>query len=371
MNKKSMKRLWILTGFSAAVFIVVFVFAIVGLADSVKEMTEMTIAKIPDTILASSGVVEDKDTLLSVVYFDQREDECVNIYDLQATSELKNRQFGWSGCGYERKQIEKGLVEKNLDEDYTLVWRGGDLLPNKAEDISRWFKAVDGKSKSYVGTLRLENNSEVREYSYEAEEFYPLDDASFSLGDGSSADGHNHLFTMNFAVPFTTARNGEEEFSITADDDTFVFVGDELAIDMGGIHEAMTGKIKIDRNGKVYAAVMDEELADSGIRIDGGSILRVYHADRDTTESVFKIKFSGMNLEVVETKIAGGENEVQIAYDPSDPSYIPPLGESATFLPDRTREYIALATVEGALVAALSILLVISIRIIVERKLHE
>ena len=118
MYKKSdKKKVWILAGVSAGVFILVLVFAVVGLVDSVKEVAETTLSKMPDAILASSGVIDNEDTLLSVVYYDQKQDECVNIYDMEMAEELKCRQFEWTRCGYERKQIEKGLVENQLDED--------------------------------------------------------------------------------------------------------------------------------------------------------------------------------------------------------------------------------------------------------------
>lgn len=372
MRKDNSKRIWTIAGCSAAVFILILIFAIMGLVGSVREVAENTLAKMPDALLASSGVVESEDTLLSVIYYDQKEDECVNLYDLEVASELKDRQFEWTRCGYERRQIEEGLVGEKLDGNYLPIWRGGELLPNKdGKDISRWFNTVEGKSKNYAGTLRLKYDADKAEFSYEAEEFYPIDDANFSSGDAANADGHNHLFTMNFAAPFRVLRNGEEEFSITADDDTFVFVDTELAIDMGGIHGETTGTLKIGRKGEVYVSVLGEEFVDSGIRVDGISMIRVYHADRDSRESIFKVRFSGMNLEMVEAKIAGAENGVQIAYDPNDPSYIPPLGESAVFLPDKTKEYVLLATIEGALIAALAILLVISIRIIARSKIEE
>lgn len=369
---KNKKRFWVAVGCSAGIFILVLVFAIVGLADSVKEMAEITISKMPDTILASSGVVEDEDTLLSVIYYDQKQDDCVNMYDSGSSRELEERQFEWMWCGYDRKQMEQGLVEERLDKNYLPVWQGGSLTPNKgAKDIARWFSAIEGKSKDYVGTLRLKYRADEAEFAYEAEEFYPIDDAKFSLDDTVNEDGYNHLFTMSFAVPFSPLLSGEEEFVITADDDTFVFVNNELVIDMGGVHEAMTGVMRIAKNGEILVSVDGADLVGSGIIVDKNSVMRVYHADRDASESVFGIRFKGMNLEVVEAKIAGVETNVQVAYDPNDPSYIAPLGESAVFLPDKTREYMLLATIEGALIAVLAVFLVIAGRMIAKHKLED
>lgn len=197
-----------------------------------------------------------------------------------------------------------------------------------------------------------------------------MDDVKFSASDEANLDGHNHLFTMNFAIPFTATLNGEESFEITADDDTFVFFGNALALDMGGIHEAVSGKITINEDGEVYTSVSDEGLAYSGINIDKGEsgIIRIFHADRDSESSVFRLKTHEMNLNVVETKVADGGTETQIAYNPSDPLYVAPLGESSVFKPDGTRGYIIMATVTGILVVMFSIFIGIFISLEVKKK---
>lgn len=311
-------------------------------------------AREPEAILASAGVESGADISLPVAYYDQRSDACVNMYDAGLNEALTQRQFEWTSCGYMNKQqIEPGIVSYELGEDYLPVAVGGELLPNRGlSDMTRWFSSVDGKSKEYTGSLKLVYKAdETVEFSYVNGDFYPLDTAMFSDGDVVNKDGRNHLFTMNFAVPFTVIADGSEKFTITADDDTFVYVGKELAIDMGGIHEATTGQMVINEAGEVYTGVMGEELAYSGIKLnkDEGSILRIFHADRDAAESVLKVRLTGMNLNVVQTQLASGSG-VQVAYDPSDPGYIGPLGESLVFRPDGTKGYMIMATVLGVVI---------------------
>ena len=355
-------------------FAVAMVLAIVGMASTMNAIDEIAISKSPTAILASAGLSEGKDVYLSVAYFDRKSDECVNMYDAGAKEGLKSRQFEWSKCKYYNQEIEKGLVKYELSEEYLPVATGeGKLVANRGlNNFDGWFEAVEGKSASYTGALKLEYQADGAEFGFRQDEFYPLDGAEFSNGDVVNEDGRNHLWTMSFAAPFTVLASGGEGFAIRADDDTFVFVGDKLAIDMGGIHEATTGRFMITDEGEVYTAVEGEDLAYSGIKLNAGdgSIVRIFHADRDSRDSVFEVKFAGMSLTITDAKLANREGDgVQIAYDPTDPSYVAPLGETSVVKPDGTRGFIVMATVEGVMVVVFSVLMAAAIRSVVRRKL--
>ena len=358
---------------SLVVFVGATMLLTFAMSRTVAEVREVAISKSPDAILASAGLDKDKGVTLQVSYFDQKADECANMYDNSQRLILEERQFGWSECGYHNKQLEQGLVEFNLGEGYLPVAKGGKLVPNRGlHDMSRWFSEVEGKSKSYIGTLKMDYDPSDASFSFHRDEFYPLDEVEFSKDETVNRDGHNHLFTMNFAAPFTVLLSGNESFAITADDDTFVYLGDKLAIDMGGIHDAVTGRLKIHENGEVYAGVGEMELAYSGINVQNGdsSIVRVFHADRDERDSVYKVKFTEMSLGIVNTKLADDGNDgVEIAYDPNNPSYVAPLGESSVVKPDNAKSYVVLATVEGVIIVMMAFLIVFSAKLVVKRKL--
>lgn len=344
-------------------FTVAMMLAIIGMSATMKAIDETVISKSPTAILASAGLSEEKDVFLPVAYFDQKEDACVNMYDEGSKDALKSRQFEWSECGYYNKELEQGLVAFELGEDYLPVGVSGKLTPNRGINTERWFNEVEGKSASYTGDLKMNYKADGAEFVFYQSKFYPLDEVEFSKGDTANRDGHNHLFTMNFAVPFTALLSGEESFEVRADDDTFVFIGDKLAIDMGGIHDATSGRFVIHENGEVYTAMGNEDLAFSGITVDAdtGSIVRIFHADRDSTDSTFGVKFAGMNLVITNAELANHDG-VQIAYDPTDPSYVAPLGESSVVSPDNTKSFIVIATVEGVMVVVFAVLLLGSIR---------
>ena len=374
-QKKSSRKdlVWIFGGLSVVAFIVGLGLLFYGMSSTIDSIEQEAVSKAPEAILASAGMSEDKDVYMSVAYYDQREDECANLYDTNQKDVLEKRQFEWESCGYYNKELEKGLVDYDLGEDKLPVFRSGSTTANRGlGGTDRWFSAVDGKSASYIGALKLEYSARGAEFSFYNDEFYPIDKAEFSKGDQVNRDGHNHLFTMNFAVPITVLMDGHEALEITADDDTFVFMDDKLAIDLGGVHDAMSGQLIIHNDGEVYAATEGEELAYTGIKLvrDAGTMLRIFHADRDAAGSVFAVRLLGMNVTLVDTKLAqkGVEDSMQVAYDPTDPTYEAPLGQSVVIKPDNTKGYIIMLTIEGAMVVVFAILLVLAAKMFLQKR---
>ena len=367
------RKTWVFGVAAVATFAVVLGLLFVGLSSTIENMKEVSVSKKPEAILASAGVSEEREVLMPVSYYDQRSDACADLYDTAQSVALYQRQFGWANCGYYNKEIEKGLVEYELGEDHLPLFKAGNLTSNRGlGDTGRWFAAVDGKSASYVGALKMEYTAEGASFAFVRDEFYPLDDAKFSDSDVVNNDGHNHLFTMAFAVPFTVLSSGEESFEVEADDDTFVFVGDKLAIDLGGVHDTVSGRFVIHDDGEVYASSGEEELAFTGIRLNkgDGSMVRIFHADRDADDSVFNVKFAEMNLTIVDTKMAenGRGDSMQIAYDPTDPTYEAPLGQSVVVKPDNTKGYIIIAMIEGVMIVAFSMLTAVAVKVVMDRK---
>ncbi len=373
MKKKQSKSM--IFGITAsAVLMFATGLAIFGLNSTINEVNNVMISKTPEAILASAGVSDEKDVFLSVNYFDQKSDECVNLYNGDKNA-LQARQFEWSECRYYKKELEQGLVKFELNNEKLPEGISGNLLPNRGMgNLARWFEEVEGKSKNYVGSLKLNYQNEGAVFNFSQKKFYPLDEVDFSKSDTVNKDGHNHLFTMNFAIPFTALLSGEENFEIEADDDTFVFLDDKLILDMGGIHDAMVGRFIIHGDGEVYVSVDDENFAYSGITIESGSAqnIRIFHADRDSDNSIFSVKTTKMNLNVTDSKLANRQEDgLQIAYDPTDPTYVAPLGETSVTEPDNTKSYVIIATIESVMVLTFAMLLLMSVRNLVKRGMKK
>ncbi len=346
------------------VFAVMMCWSIGMMSSAIGQMRNAEVAEGVSAVLANKGITDGQDVTLAATYYDQRQDECVDLYGENNGAAVFARQFEWTSCGYTTRGVEAGTVDYYLGTDGLPVGNGGKLLANRGiSDMERWWKAVAGKSREHAGILRLKYDATEAEFSYEEAEFYPLDKLTFSEGDSVNADGHNHLFTMMLGIPFEVSARGDEEFEIVADDDTYVYVNNRLALDMGGIHTAETGRFLITNKGEVYTGVGEGmELAYSGITVKRGekAVIRIFHADRDAgTGSVFRMKLKEMKIETTGTKIATVNNNEGIATEAEIASgtvdgYEAPLGESVMVGPANNMQMDAIMATTAGIMLMLS-----------------
>lgn len=106
-------------------------------------------------------------------------------------------------------------------------------------------------------------------YQFSKDGFYPLD----NLGFGQEGKTHNYSFTMELHQTFTMSPG--LTFDFTGDDDVWAFVGGRLRMDLGGIHEFLTGSFDLDTL--------------SDLKVGERYNLDFYYAERHTTESNIKI----------------------------------------------------------------------------------
>eukprot|EP00835_Amoeboradix_gromovi_P002185 NODE_118_length_18907_cov_0.436251.p2 type:complete len:500 gc:universal NODE_118_length_18907_cov_0.436251:10369-8870(-) len=109
--------------------------------------------------------------------------------------------------------------------------------------------------------------------------FFPLDGIGYTE-EFFGNQGHNYWYTTHVSYPFYY--RGAERFSFSGDDDLYVFIDKKLALacDLGGIHQNSTCELALD-------TILDPT-KDSNKTYQ----LDVYHAERHTVESNFKITTS-------------------------------------------------------------------------------
>jgi fibro-slime domain-containing protein len=165
-----------------------------------------------------------------------------------------------------------GIVESMLDADHLPVFRDARNMVTSQESFDQWYRTESGVNQELSVELELTaRGSGV--YVYESSAFFPIDGQGFGNYGGTS---HNFHFTTQIATSFTY--RGGENFMFRGDDDLWIFVNDRLALDLGGLHGAISGNIDFD------------DLADQ-LGITQGETYRmdIFHAERHTSESNFQI----------------------------------------------------------------------------------
>lgn len=167
-----------------------------------------------------------------------------------------------------------GIVQPHLGADDRPLYAGQDGNPSTHGQAAfdQWFRDVPGVNQStpFGITLTKQPNSSI--YTYVNNSFFPLDGQLF----GNQGRNHNFHFTYELNTPFLYS--GGEVFEFTGDDDLWVFINNQLVIDIGGVHPALNDSV-----------TLDDVAAQVGIYPGNVYNMRLFFAERHTVASNFRI----------------------------------------------------------------------------------
>jgi fibro-slime domain-containing protein len=169
--------------------------------------------------------------------------------------------------------IDSGIVKPLLGVDGKPEYAhaGATTTVAGAASFDQWYRDVANINLAIPATLTLVENPPGM-FTFDNQSFFPID----GYGWGNQNNPHNYHFTTELHSTFTY--HGGETFQFSGDDDVFVFVNGHLAIDLGGVHDPISGTIDFDAR-----------QVELGISPGISYTLDVFHAERHTVASTFRM----------------------------------------------------------------------------------
>jgi fibro-slime domain-containing protein len=141
--------------------------------------------------------------------------------------------------------------------------------------FSQWYTTTASVNMELPGELTLTETPAGSGISvYDSTAFFPIDNQGFGNTPGQT---HNYAFTTEIHVKFTY--QAKQKFTFRGDDDLWIFVNGKLALDVGGQHQALEGTIDFDAQASAL-----------GITVGSSYQMDIFHAERQTTDSNFRIE---------------------------------------------------------------------------------
>ncbi|MCB9713511.1 MAG: fibro-slime domain-containing protein [Myxococcales bacterium] len=163
-----------------------------------------------------------------------------------------------------------GLVLPALGGDGTPqldpAYAGAPMITS-AETFAQWYHDVPGTNFTFEIELALTDEG-TGEMIFDSAAFFPIN----GFGFGNEGFPDNFHFTTEVNTSFTY--QGGEVFTFRGDDDIWVFVDGQLALDLGGLHPPLQASIEMDTLGLVPGQTYDMD---------------IFHAERHTDQSNFRI----------------------------------------------------------------------------------
>jgi fibro-slime domain-containing protein len=178
-----------------------------------------------------------------------------------------------SGIGTKKRVVSgdwANLTFASCDE-----WNGWNPEPviTGQSSFDQWYRDTAGMNETFTVPVTL-NDVGGGNLVYESAAFFPIDGMGFGNTPGKE---HNFHFTTEAHVKFGYIAG--QKFTFRGDDDLWIYVNGKLALDLGGMHMPIAATIDFDK-----------QASELGIVVGGTYQMDIFHAERHTDQSNFRIE---------------------------------------------------------------------------------
>lgn len=218
-----------------------------------------------------------------------RRDDCgklkLIVRDFQISHPDFERGFNLNALFSNSDMGEKGLVKPQLALGYPAYAFDGPSPGGQVEgpaSFRQWYVDVPGVNQRFEISLDL-TEDRPGHFLYDSAAFFPVD----NMGFGNEGNPHNYHFTTELRTEVTYT--GGEVFTFRGDDDLWMFIGDQLVIDLGGAHAPLAASVSLDAEAARLGLVRGQTYP-----------MAIFHAERHTTGSNYRIETNISCFTIVE-----------------------------------------------------------------------